>query len=93
LWGILKNFKIRSGSYSGPGLSIYVKNRIKISLDCPFKGLGAGAWRNNTVLQYISKLYETSCHLKKVETDGVGLAELAAPTKIKGIEASSPLPQ
>jgi hypothetical protein len=37
-WEPLKNFKIRSGSYSGLVLSIYVKkNKIKISLDCPFK--------------------------------------------------------
>jgi hypothetical protein len=38
-WGFLKNFKIRSGSYLGLGLSIYIYiNGIKISLDCPFKG-------------------------------------------------------
>jgi hypothetical protein len=38
-WGPLKNFKIRSGSYTGLALSIYVKNKIKISLDCPFKAV------------------------------------------------------
>ncbi len=38
-WGPLKNFKSRNGSYSGLALSILYmsKNKIKISLDCPFK--------------------------------------------------------
>jgi hypothetical protein len=36
-WGPLKNFKTRSGPYLGLALSIYVKNKIKIPLDCPFK--------------------------------------------------------
>jgi hypothetical protein len=35
--GSLKNFKIRSGLYSGLGPKIYIKNEIKISLNCPFK--------------------------------------------------------
>jgi hypothetical protein len=35
-WGLLKNFKIRSGSYIGLGLKICLKKGIKISLDCPF---------------------------------------------------------
>jgi hypothetical protein len=34
----LKNFRTRSSSFSGLGLSIYVKKGIKIPLDCPFKG-------------------------------------------------------
>ncbi len=33
------NFKTRSGSYLGLGLSAYVKNGINITLDCPFKKL------------------------------------------------------
>jgi hypothetical protein len=33
-----KNLRTRSGgSFSGLGLSIYVKNGIKILLGCPFK--------------------------------------------------------
>jgi hypothetical protein len=35
-WGPLKNFKTGSGPYLGLGLSINVKNEMKISLDCPF---------------------------------------------------------
>ncbi len=35
--GPLKFFKTRSGSYSCLGLSIYVKDGIQISLDCPFE--------------------------------------------------------
>ncbi len=37
LRGPLTNFKTRSGSLSGLRLLIYDKNRIEISVDCPFK--------------------------------------------------------
>jgi hypothetical protein len=37
LWGPLKNFKTGSGLNLGLGLSINVKNGMKISVDCPFK--------------------------------------------------------
>ena len=34
--GTFKSYVTQSGSFSGLGLSIYVKNGIEISLDCPF---------------------------------------------------------
>jgi hypothetical protein len=41
-WGPVKNFKTRSGPYLAIGLSINVKNGMKISLDCPFKAVEKG---------------------------------------------------
>jgi hypothetical protein len=35
-WGSLINFNIRGCSFSGLGLSIYVKNKLQISPDCRF---------------------------------------------------------
>ncbi len=57
----LKNFKTLSGSYLCLGLSVYVKNGIKISLDCPFNGLN--------MYVYVCRAVQ---YVQSVMVDGLG---------------------